>query len=45
MRRPAMTTIGSRLSTNQIGWVHSCNRLIKVMPWVTSGTTTTAQRI
>ena len=37
--------IGTRLSTNQTGCVHNCNRLMKVMPCVTSGTTTTAHRM
>ena len=40
MSTAAMKMKGSRCSKIQIGWVHSWNRLMKVMPWVTSGMTT-----
>ena len=35
----AMKTKGRRCSTIQTGCVHSCSRLMKVMPWVTNGMT------
>ncbi len=34
-----MKTKGMRCSTIQTGCVHSCSRLMKVMPWVTNGMT------
>ena len=40
--RQAIAANGRMCSTIQSGWVQSWKRLISVMPWVTSGMTTTA---